>query len=392
MKDKMTSKERIHAVVAGQPVDRVPIFIWLNAHSGAKLIAEYEPSNHWHWNLAAKFLWGRFIKGGEMDAHELWRGLPLVFDVHSFNWANLYATELGSDMLMAAHATPWDYTSFGYKDGHITMEDMFGVKRAIGGIYPDMVGPAVTTIEEVVNYKFKMVHDDKLYNVYRKARRDYPDKCITAEIWGPQDFTATSLIGMERFMMFLIDYPEEMHKFLGNWTDSWIEVIRKSVKAGADSITLYDDYGYDNRCLISMPMWEEFTKPYLKKMVDAAHEAGALVMQHSCGYQKPFLDHYVELGIDMLQSFQPGAGNDFEQSYADYGDKLTFVTGIDIQRGESMTPAELKDEIIHNYKVAGRNGHHVLGFSHEVQYTMPTKNLAIVFDTIKEINEGRYDD
>jgi len=31
------------------------------------------------------------------------------------------------------------------------------------------------------------------------------------------------------------------------------------VKAGADVVLIYDDYGYTDRPLISMKMWKEFT-------------------------------------------------------------------------------------------------------------------------------------
>jgi len=391
-KEQMTSRERVHACVGGLPVDRVPMFFWLNAHAGARLMSEYKPSRHRAWNLAARIIWNRFVAGGGMDAKEFWRMAPLFFDIHMFNWANTYATELGSDLFMAAHATPWRYAKFFVEEGHIMVKDLFGVTRGIGGIYPDMARPAISDIDDVRNYRFPDTEAPALYNVFRKARRDYPDKSICAEVWGVQDFTATSLFGMERFMMYLYDYPEEMKTFLTRWADFQAEIIRGSVAAGADVVAIFDDYGYDNRPLISMEMWREFTYPHLKRLVDVSHETGALVLMHSCGYQMPFLPHYAEAGIDMLQSFQPKAGNDFESAYRDYGDQFTFVTGIDIQRGESMTPGELRDDILGSYRIGGKKGGHILGTTHEMQYTMPMANIRAIFDTTAEIGAGLHDD
>ena len=37
--------------------------------------------------------------------------------------------------------------------------------------------------------------------------------------------------------------------------------------------------------------------------------------------------------MDILQTFQPKAGNDFAAAYAQYGDRVCFNTGIDIQQG-----------------------------------------------------------
>jgi uroporphyrinogen-III decarboxylase len=105
----------------------------------------------------------------------------------------------------------------------------------------------------------------------------------------------------------------------------------------------------------------------------------------------PFLEHYADAGLDMLQSFQPKAGNDFKSAYEQFGDRLAFITGIDIQRGETMSPAELKQEIIANYRLAGKKGRHVLAFTHEIQHTMPDQNVRAIFDTVAEIQKGAYD-
>jgi uroporphyrinogen-III decarboxylase len=113
-------------------------------------------------------------------------------------------------------------------------------------------------------------------------------------------------------------------------------------------------------------------------------------MLHSCGYQMPFLEHYVEAELDLLQSFQPKAGNDFAAAYAQYGDRLAFATGIDTQRGETMTPQELRREILDNYAIGKTKGRHILGTTHMIQYAMPLENLRALFGTVQEIQAGLH--
>jgi uroporphyrinogen decarboxylase len=391
MSNPMTSRERVRATVRGLPVDRVPVFYWINAHTGARLMTDYRPSRFPAWNVAARWMWRRFVRQGGMNAPELARWLPLAFDIHTFNWANMYAVDLGADMFFAAHATPWWYTKIYREHGHARFKDMFGVVRAVGGIYPDVIEPVIQSREAMNNYVLPDNRSDKLYGMFRSARKKFPETFIAAEIWGPQDFTATSMFNMERFMLFLMDYPEDMHRFLARWTDWWIEVIRRCVAAGADAILIEDDYGYDHRTLISMSMWREFTYPYLRRLIDAGHEAGALVILHSCGYQMPFLPYYVDAGLDMLQSFQPQAGNDFPAAHAEFGDRLTFITGIDTQRGETLTPSALRAEILANHALTRPRGHLILGTTHEIQFTMPAANVRAIFDTVREIQDGRFD-
>jgi uroporphyrinogen decarboxylase len=138
-------------------------------------------------------------------------------------------------------------------------------------------------------------------------------------------------------------------------------------------------------------MWMEFTYPQLKRQIEAVHEAGGIAMLHSCGFQTPFLPHYVEAGLDILQSFQPKAGNDFTTAYAKYGNRLCFATGLDVQQGESMTPGQLREDILKAYKTGGRNGRHILGMTHMLQYTMPIENVRVMFQTVAEIQSGLHD-
>jgi len=387
----VNSRERVQAAIKGLPVDRVPVFLWINAHAGCKMMAELKPSRHWSWNFLARLFWKRLSRGGA-EAKEIWRTLPLFFDIHAFNWANAYGLELGSDLLLASHSTPWQYTSYGWDKGHLLFKDLYGVTRAVGqGIYPDMIRPAISEVKDLASYCFPDAADPRRYNIFRKYRKSFPDKAIGAEVWGTQDFTATSLFGMERFMLFLVDYPEEMKKFMSRWADWHIEVLRRSVKAGADMVVIEDDYGCDNRPLISLSMWKEFTYPQLRRLIDAGHEAGALVMLHSCGYQMPFLPYYVEAGLDALHPLQPKAGNDFKAAYEQFGNKLAFAAGIDIQSGEWWTPEELRQDVVRNYRLAGRKGRHIISTTHEIQPTMPVPNMRAIFGVLEEISSGKFD-
>ena len=101
----------------------------------------------------------------------------------------------------------------------------------------------------------------------------------------------------------------------------------------------------------------------------------------------PAGDH-VAAGFDMLQAFQPKAGNDFAQAFAAYGDRLTFVTGINVQQGESMSADELRADILRSYQIGRRTGRHILGMTHILQYTMLPANVRAIFETVAEIQAG----
>jgi uroporphyrinogen decarboxylase len=384
----MTSRERVLAAIEGKPIDRVPVMYWPNCHAAARLVAELYPSRSRLINAAARFFWRKFKNGGEMDAKEIWRALPLVLSP----WAvSDYALDLGSDIAEVPYGDAAYWGKLYRENGTIRVRDNAGSIRGIGGIYLEVIEPGIKSIRDLVNFQFNPALEDRHYDRIRKFRSRHPEACICASNFGVQDLPATQFWNMESMLMAMIDYPDEVKAFQQRMADCMIGIGVREVRAGTDLIFIYDDYGYTDRTLISMPMWKEFTYPHLRRMIAAFHEEGAKVMLHSCGYQMPFLPYYAEAGLDVLQTFQPKAGNDFAKAYAEYGDRLTFNTGIDIQLGEMMTPAELREDVLRSYHIAGRKGRHILGMTHMLQYTMPLENMRTLFDTVRGIQDGRYD-
>lgn len=389
-KDGMSSKERVHATVSGLPVDRVPVFYQLNPHAAVRMISTLYPTRRIKERLLAKLIWRIFRGGGNLFlSEEKSIGLPFLLD-----WFvnQDYVLELGADLAeLAGGKALYGDDGYYWEDGKLRMKDIFGGVRGLGGIYIETIEPAVRSINDLTKLQLPDLTDDRYYDPIRRYRKKHPDVSIYADHFGVQDVLFAQIWEMSAAMLAMYDCPDEVKNFQRRLADWQIGMLRKSVEAGADIICVYEDYGFNNQPMISMEMWREFTYPHLKRIIEAIHECGALAMLHSCGYQVPFLPYYVEAGLDMLQVLQPGAGNDFKEIYEEYGKRITFVTGIDTQRGELMSPQELRAEIIENYKIGGRNGRHILGTTHLLQYTMPGENMRAIFDTVREIQHGEHD-
>jgi uroporphyrinogen decarboxylase len=253
------------------------------------------------------------------------------------------------------------------------------------------VEPAVKDIHDLVELPLPDSSSERPFDAIRRWRAEFPDACLYGESFGVQDLPSTQIWEMSQFMLALYDHPEEVKNFQARFNEYNMDLSRRMVQAGADVILIYDDYGTTGAPLTSMEMWKEFTYPHLKRHIEAVHDAGAIAMLHSCGYQMPFLPYYVDAELDILQSFQPKAGNDFAAAYAEFGDCLTFSTGVDIQRGELLTAEELRDDILRAYRIGGRNGHHILGYTHMLQYSMPRANVEAILQTVREIQAGAHD-
>ncbi|MBN1531217.1 MAG: hypothetical protein JXA20_01005 [Spirochaetes bacterium] len=385
--DGMTSRERVHATVKGLPVDRIPVWYYLNPHAACKLIATDYPTKNRVQGFIAKKLWKYFLNKPFFLSDDKHRGYPLLMTF----FANAdYAVEMGSDIaLVSSYTKNYFYRNPRYVDGRLYCNDIFGGVRTLGnGIYLDVYEYPIKSIDDATRYVFPDPDKDHDYSIISKFRKQYPDVCIMSDANGAQDAMANWFWGMTFFLTSLIEYPEVVKDFQNRWIDYQIGIIRRSIAAGADMILIYDDYGYTNRTFLSNEMWKEFSYPHLKRIIDVIHELGAVAMLHSCGYQMTLLDYYAEAGLDVLQGLQPLAGNDFQDAYARYSDRFSFTTGIDTQGGEFLNATELREEILRSCAISGKRGKHILGMTHMLQYTMPDENMRAIFNTVRELQHG----
>ncbi len=381
---QMTSRQRVQAAIKGEPADRVPVMYWINPHMACRMMANGYPAKDPKTNRRACFLWRRFKKR-ELDAGELWRGLPLLVT----DYANAeYALQLGADLaLTAAGANAANFVqSIRLQKGHLRFKGPWGSDRKIGGIYMEVVDPVSASVADLADYRFPSFDDD---SAIRQFRKDHPKACVAAETYGVQDASFTQLWEMSQMMIAMMDHPEAVKAFFKKFGDWSVDIARKSASAGADVIMIYDDYGSTGRTQISPKMWREFTLPQLKRIIDAIHESGAAAMLHSCGYVMPLLPDFVDAELDILQAFQPKAGNDLAKAVAAFGDQLTFATGIDIQLGELMSPADFREDIIQKYRTGIQKNRLILATTHNLQYTMPWENVLTLFGTVAEIQSGQ---
>lgn len=384
----MTSRERVLAAAKGLPVDRVPVMYWFNPHTACRMMAEFTPAPSRLWNLAGRRAWKVFSRGSRLLNDEQRNALPLLFQIY----ANAeYPMAFGADIAEVPFGATAFWGKMDLSGRKVRARDAFGSLRGMGGIYFDVIEPSIKTIEDLRNFTLPDASGGEHYARIRKFRRDHPGACIICGTFGVQDLPHTQIWEMSKMMMALYEYPDEVKVFQQKFADWNIAVARRALDAGADIIFIYDDYGYTDRTLLAMETWMEFTYPHLKQQIAAVHEDGGLAMLHSCGYQMPFLPYYVEAGLDILQSFQPKAGNDFGKAYAEYGDRLAFCTGIDVQLGETMSANELRESILSAYRIGGRNGRHILGMTHMMQYTMPEENIRAILETVREIQAGKHD-
>ncbi|MHB1007573.1 MAG: uroporphyrinogen decarboxylase family protein [Chloroflexota bacterium] len=152
-----------------------------------------------------------------------------------------------------------------------------------------------------------------------------------AIVWHQREaFMTTALLaGLERFLMMIHDEPELVRRMVDMVVDVHVALVRRAVRAGADVVSLGDDYAWRTGPMMSPAAFKEFFLPGIKRVVAAAHEEGALCFKHCDGNIWPLLDYFVEAGFEGVNPLEPIAGMDLGEVKRRYGDKVCLLGNVD---------------------------------------------------------------
>ncbi|NLY02247.1 MAG: hypothetical protein GXY83_39685 [Rhodopirellula sp.] len=218
-----------------------------------------------------------------------------------------------------------------------------------------------------------------------EGRRCWEDHAVLygfADVWQRPALVR----GWEGMFLDMVERPEWAHFLSRKYTDFYKEDYTRAAEATDGRIDLYlliSDLGSQNGPLISLPMFRQFVAPYLREMADCIHGLGGRVLYHSCGSIGPFIPDLIQLGVDVLDPIQPvGPAMAPERLKAEFGDRLSFHGGIDMQY---LLPHATADEVraeAHRYCAAlGRDGGYILGPAHLFQPDVPPENILALYQT-----------
>jgi uroporphyrinogen decarboxylase len=136
--------------------------------------------------------------------------------------------------------------------------------------------------------------------------------------------------GMENLMY---DYYDNMDglKLIGQKVLEFSKVIVDRYKAlGFDGIFTSDDLGHQTGPMMSPETFKELYLPLYKDFISHVHSRGMHVFLHSCGDNSLLMEYLIEAGLDVFHPVQKGCMDELETSRK-YGDKISFLVGVDVQ-------------------------------------------------------------
>jgi uroporphyrinogen decarboxylase len=164
----------------------------------------------------------------------------------------------------------------------------------------------------------------------RKVAERVDDMPVIAGNIGPFSL-AGRLMDVNEVMFLCYDEPELVHDVLDKVTDFIIDYTKELKAAGADGVLMAEPLAG----LLSPDLTEEFSNPYVKRIVDECQDDEFIVIVHNCGSSvKNTIDSIVETGA---MGFH--LGNAVGELFAVCFQLLNGVTqlcGVDTLGGEGL--------------------------------------------------------
>lgn len=283
----------------------------------------------------------------------------------------------------------WETTYF--EDGSFDSE--IGIHYKIVGDYSEMVYQpfADIGIEELKEITFPdMTHPSRYKGMKGKCEKIKDDgyAVISGSLASVFELSMYTR-GMGNFLMDLIadkDFANLLADRIVDMQLDYYKGLLDEVGNSFDVVCMADDLGTQTAPMLSVPLFREMIKPKLEIIYKYIRSrTDAYIFHHTCGASYDFIGDLIDIGMDILNPVQPSAaGMDMKKIKKNFGDRISFWGGMDIQHVlPHGSPDEIKNAVHNAVDYLGKDGGLVLAPAHNVQGDVPPGNLDVMYREAK---------
>ena len=210
-----------------------------------------------------------------------------------------------------------------------------------------------------------------------------PDRFRLVSLSSPIFQRAWFLRGFDNFLMDMGLHRDFVHEMVDIIMKYTTKVVTEAISYDIDALFFMDDWGQQKSLLMSPEMWREYFKPGMEKLFKMVKDRGLFVFFHSCGDIKCLIPELIEMGVDVLNPFQPEVMDVYEIKRK-YGSDLSFYGGIGTQELlPNGTVHEVETDVRDKIRILGKNGGYLLAPAHAVQADVPVENILKLIEVMQ---------
>lgn len=193
-----------------------------------------------------------------------------------------------------------------------------------------------------------------------------------------------SYMKSEQLLITMVEDPDWVREMIMTLAELTLVMADLMIRNGFkfDGAFLYNDMGYRNGLLFSPDTYMKTHYQADKIVFEYFHSKGMKTFLHSCGNVKELIPILIEVGLDCLQPLEVKAGMDLIELKEKYGDKLSFMGGIDVRL--MSDPTKIEEEIKRKFEVAKKNGGYIYHSDHSIPKDVSFKQYCYVMELVKK--------
>lgn len=227
----------------------------------------------------------------------------------------------------------------------------------------------ITSPSEIEDYHFPSPDDVKI----TEDAKDIVSKVDRKKVllfgdngWGLFE-RAWLLLSMPRYFLWSFSHTDALQRLIKRIAEVKIAITEKLIdELDIDVIMYGDDWGMEDRLLMSIEKWRTLIKPWQAELYRVAKKHGVLIYQHSDGKVETLIPDLIEIGVDILNIQREC--NDWSKIVEDYGDRITLWGGVSARALDAGDPEEIRREVDECSRL-GRHGSIILAPGHSLEYS-----------------------
>jgi len=205
-------------------------------------------------------------------------------------------------------------------------------------------------------------------------------------ILGSNPHVSLSLLGgIENGLMTLALKPEVVHAFNRQNVFRQNHLDKYTIRDCYDGLLIENDMAGTNGPLISPDMFREICFPYMKERISHMKQLRDQVILHNCGNNLPLMDQFVEAGIDGYQSIQTTSAMSIKSITEQYGDRLCIWGALPLEALIQLEPDDVRRAVRDCVEEAKDTKGFIFGPSHSIAYGTQYDNFMAMLDEFEKL-------
>ncbi len=215
---------------------------------------------------------------------------------------------------------------------------------------------------------------------------------IAAFMYGGIFEHSTWLMGLETFSYALRDQPDLVEAICQRVGELATATVEQAMAIDNVAMTfLSDDLGFFGGTLVSPDVLRRHVLPHYKKITEVTHQAGKLLVFHSCGNIYALMDELIDdVGIDAKHSYEDKI-LPVEEVYRRWGDRVAILGGVDMDllgRGTEEQVRARTRQILEACAAKGTG--YCLGSGNTAANYIPKENYLAMLDEGRRWNREHF--